>query len=545
MVLGPDNEPASEPVVFEYRPAMQQDGSGSISAGGALPAAELADRELQMRLIQTLLGYRGGSGALDAVLPSPVSQLGSVGPSRNGSGGWAAADMSLRTASGSSEPHPLPQQQRQLQEPMGAEQLQGKGSSRLGPRGGRSGGMPDEGSNNLTRSAVAALVGGGGPGGSAQQDLLAAAMDRLPTAQREEMLQLLIQREVAELGTAAGGSGAMECDNESAEGEGGSKGAGGSSGAAAAAAARDINSLGVGGQALIHTFAGLGYDWAISVLAAAGADVNLVDAAGLTPLHWAAARGHEAAVGELLTRGADPTRLSPATPSAPAKLPADLAADNGHPGMAAFLAEAALSWAWNRMQEGGSGSGGGSGSQQGSAGATAGRKRSRPGLGGGGGGGGGGLGGLPGGMEGGDFAQNAAASAKNVAAAIEDRWVGGDMSHDTVAQAFLEVPLEMKKLWCAAPRLRQGAPLNLLLKQPHGVKESTTSRLLVLLCRYRQQQNDGSLEQQGRASEQGPPGRAGSQDVFGLLGQAPAGAHSSEYQRLGTVRKQSLDSCNN
>ena len=66
------------------------------------------------------------------------------------------------------------------------------------------------------------------------------------------------------------------------------------------------------------------------------------DAWGRTALHWAATYACEATVVLLLVRGAHPFPLSHGGEAQPRACPADLAAANGHAGIAAFLSEQAL-----------------------------------------------------------------------------------------------------------------------------------------------------------------------------------------------------------
>ena len=70
--------------------------------------------------------------------------------------------------------------------------------------------------------------------------------------------------------------------------------------------------------------------------------VRCQDAWGRTALHWAAAYACEATVVLLLVRGAQPSPLSHGGEAQPRMFPADMAAGNGHAGIAAFLSEQAL-----------------------------------------------------------------------------------------------------------------------------------------------------------------------------------------------------------
>jgi ankyrin repeat protein len=65
----------------------------------------------------------------------------------------------------------------------------------------------------------------------------------------------------------------------------------------------------------------------------------LQDAWGQTALHWAAMRGHERTVALLLLRNADAVLTSFSTAKRPGRSSADLAAENGHAGIAAYVAE--------------------------------------------------------------------------------------------------------------------------------------------------------------------------------------------------------------
>ena len=103
------------------------------------------------------------------------------------------------------------------------------------------------------------------------------------------------------------------------------------------------NVLGKEGQGVIHLVAALGYDWAIRPIIAAGVHVNFRDVRGWTALHWAASCGRERTVGALITNGAAAGALTDPTPHfLSGRTPADLASENGHKGIAGFLAESAL-----------------------------------------------------------------------------------------------------------------------------------------------------------------------------------------------------------
>ncbi|CAL5061549.1 unnamed protein product [Urochloa decumbens] len=103
------------------------------------------------------------------------------------------------------------------------------------------------------------------------------------------------------------------------------------------------NVLGKEGQGVIHLVAALGYDWAIKPIVAAGVKINFRDIRGWTALHWAASCGRERTVGTLIANGADPGALTDPRQQFPSgRTPADLASENGHKGIAGFLAESAL-----------------------------------------------------------------------------------------------------------------------------------------------------------------------------------------------------------
>ncbi|EPS74407.1 hypothetical protein M569_00343, partial [Genlisea aurea] len=98
-----------------------------------------------------------------------------------------------------------------------------------------------------------------------------------------------------------------------------------------------------GGQGVLHFAAALGYHWAIPPTVVAGVNVNFRDVNGWTALHWAAYYGRECIVTFLISLGGDPGLFTHPTSKRPIRTPADLAASNGHKGIAGFLAEAALS----------------------------------------------------------------------------------------------------------------------------------------------------------------------------------------------------------
>lgn len=104
------------------------------------------------------------------------------------------------------------------------------------------------------------------------------------------------------------------------------------------------------GRMLVHIVAALGFPWAVNTLGDAGADLGARDSCGLTALHWAAVRGQEETVAAIIAAGAAPSplvRVAGALSS-----PADLATANGHGGIAAYLAEAALSRSLSKLSIG-------------------------------------------------------------------------------------------------------------------------------------------------------------------------------------------------
>ncbi|KAJ8769524.1 hypothetical protein K2173_005127 [Erythroxylum novogranatense] len=98
------------------------------------------------------------------------------------------------------------------------------------------------------------------------------------------------------------------------------------------------------GQGVLHFAAVLGYDWALEPTIIAGVNVNFRDVNGWTALHWAASCGRERIIASLIHLGAAPGAITDPTPKYPeGRTPADLASMNGHKGIAAYLAESALS----------------------------------------------------------------------------------------------------------------------------------------------------------------------------------------------------------
>lgn len=97
------------------------------------------------------------------------------------------------------------------------------------------------------------------------------------------------------------------------------------------------------GQGVLHLAAALGYDWAIKPTVAAGVNINFRDVHGWTAMHWAAFCGRESTVVTLIAMDASPGALTDPTPEFPSgRTPADLASQNGHKGIAGFLAESSL-----------------------------------------------------------------------------------------------------------------------------------------------------------------------------------------------------------
>ncbi|XP_050388150.1 calmodulin-binding transcription activator 3-like isoform X2 [Argentina anserina] len=104
------------------------------------------------------------------------------------------------------------------------------------------------------------------------------------------------------------------------------------------------NVLDEGGQGVLHFGAALGYDWVLLPTITAGVSVNFRDVNGWTALHWAAYCGRERTVAELIYLGAAPGALTDPTAKYPSgETPADLASEQGHKGIAGYLAESALS----------------------------------------------------------------------------------------------------------------------------------------------------------------------------------------------------------
>ncbi|KAJ7945407.1 Calmodulin-binding transcription activator 2 [Quillaja saponaria] len=104
------------------------------------------------------------------------------------------------------------------------------------------------------------------------------------------------------------------------------------------------NVLDDGGQGVLHFAAALDYDWALQPTIVAGVSVNFRDVNGWTALHWAAFCGRERTIASLISLGAAPGALTDPCPEHPSgRTPADLASENGHKGIAGYLAESALS----------------------------------------------------------------------------------------------------------------------------------------------------------------------------------------------------------
>ena len=78
---------------------------------------------------------------------------------------------------------------------------------------------------------------------------------------------------------------------------------------------------------------------------------SLQDSCWYTPLHWAAARGKLLTVALLAARNADVDATSQNRPPQLGKTAADLAAENGYLGVAAFLGELQLQQGVLRLTE--------------------------------------------------------------------------------------------------------------------------------------------------------------------------------------------------
>eukprot|EP00252_Welwitschia_mirabilis_P005361 TRINITY_DN15867_c0_g2_i1.p1 TRINITY_DN15867_c0_g2~~TRINITY_DN15867_c0_g2_i1.p1 ORF type:complete len:1178 (+),score=273.85 TRINITY_DN15867_c0_g2_i1:254-3787(+) len=106
---------------------------------------------------------------------------------------------------------------------------------------------------------------------------------------------------------------------------------------------KGANILDERGQGAIHMAAALGYDWAMSPIVSSGVNVNFRDARGWTALHWAAYYGRERTISALIALKANPGALTDPTHEHPSgQTPADLASNNGHKGIAGYLAESSL-----------------------------------------------------------------------------------------------------------------------------------------------------------------------------------------------------------
>ncbi|KAJ7956811.1 Calmodulin-binding transcription activator 2 [Quillaja saponaria] len=98
------------------------------------------------------------------------------------------------------------------------------------------------------------------------------------------------------------------------------------------------------GQGVLHFAAALDYNWALQPTIVSGVNVNFRDVKGWTALHWAAFCGREKTVASLISLGAAPGALTDPCPEHPSgRTPADLASENGHKGIAGYLAGSALS----------------------------------------------------------------------------------------------------------------------------------------------------------------------------------------------------------
>ncbi|ONK63259.1 uncharacterized protein A4U43_C07F13110, partial [Asparagus officinalis] len=97
------------------------------------------------------------------------------------------------------------------------------------------------------------------------------------------------------------------------------------------------------GQGAIHLCAILDYAWAVRLFSLSGFSLDFRDASGWTALHWAASYGREKTVAALLTAGANASLVTDPTPANPGGCTAaDLASKEGYEGLAAYLAEKAL-----------------------------------------------------------------------------------------------------------------------------------------------------------------------------------------------------------
>ena len=98
-------------------------------------------------------------------------------------------------------------------------------------------------------------------------------------------------------------------------------------------------------------------NWAIPAMCKSGCDVNQPDRRHRTALHWAAAKGHEDTVATLLASGAN--IRATARWGAGGYTAADLAAANGHGGIAAYISETSLAASLSNISLYGGPSGGG------------------------------------------------------------------------------------------------------------------------------------------------------------------------------------------
>lgn len=96
-------------------------------------------------------------------------------------------------------------------------------------------------------------------------------------------------------------------------------------------------------QGIIHMIAGLGYEWALNPILGCQVGINFRDINGWTALHWAARFGREKMVAALIASGASAVAVSdPSSQDRMGRMPAYIAAANGHKGLAAYLSELAL-----------------------------------------------------------------------------------------------------------------------------------------------------------------------------------------------------------
>ncbi|CAK8567146.1 unnamed protein product [Lathyrus sativus] len=96
-------------------------------------------------------------------------------------------------------------------------------------------------------------------------------------------------------------------------------------------------------QGIIHTVSGLGFEWALNPILSYGVVVNFRDINGWTALHWAARFGREKMATSLIAAGASAGAVTDPSSQDPNGLTAaSIATNNGHKGLAGYLAEADL-----------------------------------------------------------------------------------------------------------------------------------------------------------------------------------------------------------